>query len=144
MKTTVRVLPASRGEGRYFVRVDLPEKPLIPAQVEAVSQTTLSTELANGQDCVRTVEHLLAALAASGIDDSRIEIDGVEVPLMDGSAQIWVEAIAQAGITPSPISVISYQLPVISSSSPSPPSPLSPPSPHTLHPPVTFSLSNLS
>jgi UDP-3-O-[3-hydroxymyristoyl] N-acetylglucosamine deacetylase len=101
VETTVRVLPAKAGEGRYFVRVDLPDKPLIPAKVEAVNQTTLSTELGNGRGCVRTVEHLLAALAASGVDDARIEIDGAEVPLMDGSAQNWVEAIAQVGLTPS-------------------------------------------
>jgi UDP-3-O-[3-hydroxymyristoyl] N-acetylglucosamine deacetylase len=101
LTTQVRVLPANLGEGRYFVRVDLPDRPSIRATVEAVSQTTLSTELANGEAKVRTVEHLLAALAASGVDNARIEIDGSEVPLMDGSAKVWVEAIAQAGISPS-------------------------------------------
>ncbi len=99
--TRVRVLPANLGEGRYFVRVDLPGKPAIPAQVEAVSQTILSTELAIGEGRVRTVEHLLAALAASGVDNARIEIDGAEVPLMDGSAAEWVKAIAKVGITTS-------------------------------------------
>ena len=94
--TTVRVQPAAPGEGRYFVRVDLPLSPVIPARVEAVSQTTLSTELAVGEASVRTVEHLLAALAGMGVDDARIEIDGPEVPLLDGSAQIWVEALASA------------------------------------------------
>ncbi|MBD2537730.1 UDP-3-O-acyl-N-acetylglucosamine deacetylase [Coleofasciculus sp. FACHB-SPT36] len=97
--THVRVLPAAAGEGRYFVRVDLAGAPVIPARVEAVSQTTLSTELASsGEARVRTVEHLLAALAGSGVDNARIEIDGPEVPLLDGSALIWAEAIAQAGI----------------------------------------------
>ena len=99
--TRVRVLPANLGEGRYFVRVDLPGKPEIPARVEAVSQTILSTELASGEGRVRTVEHLLAALAASGVDNARIEIDGAEVPLMDGSAAEWIKAIAKVGITPS-------------------------------------------
>jgi len=47
---------------------------------------------------VRTVEHLLAALAGSGVDNARIEIDGAEVPLLDGSAQVWVEAIAKVGL----------------------------------------------
>jgi UDP-3-O-[3-hydroxymyristoyl] N-acetylglucosamine deacetylase len=46
------------------------------------------------------VEHLLAALACSGVDDARIEIDGPEVPLLDGSAKVWVEAIAQVGVVP--------------------------------------------
>jgi UDP-3-O-[3-hydroxymyristoyl] N-acetylglucosamine deacetylase len=96
--TTVRVLPANPEEGRYFVRVDLPEKPIIPAQIAAVAQTTLSTELGVGEAKVRTVEHLLASLAASGVDDARIEINGQEVPLLDGSAKNWCEAIAQAGI----------------------------------------------
>jgi UDP-3-O-[3-hydroxymyristoyl] N-acetylglucosamine deacetylase len=98
VNTTVRVMPGSSGEGRYFVRVDLPEKPKIPAQVDAVGQTTLSTELVAGEAKVRTVEHLLASLVASGIDDARIEINGEEVPLLDGSAKIWCNAIALAGI----------------------------------------------
>lgn len=98
--TVVRLLPGSLGEGRYFVRVDLPGAPRIPARFDAVATTTLSTELANGEAKVRTVEHLLAALAGMGVDHARIEIDGSEVPLLDGSAQCWVEAIARAGITP--------------------------------------------
>lgn len=93
----VRVLPDQAGGGRYFVRTDLPNAPPIPAQVEFVSQTTLSTELTNGNASVRTVEHLLAALAGMGIDNARIEIDGAEVPLLDGSAQDWANAIGQSG-----------------------------------------------
>lgn len=99
-KTTVKVLPAS-GQGRYFVRVDLPQMPVIPAQVSSVVQTTMSTELGQGSAKIRTVEHLLAALVGSGVDHARIEIDGPELPLLDGSAQIWTEAIAQAGIVDS-------------------------------------------
>lgn len=98
--TAVRVLPAPPGSGRYFARIDLPDAPTIPAAIDFVSQTTLSTELAAGTARVGTVEHLLAALAAMGIDNARIEIDGAEVPLLDGSAREWVEAIEQAGITP--------------------------------------------
>ena len=63
--THIRLLPAAAGEGRYFVRVDLSEQLIIPALVEAVSQTVLSTELGVGAASVRTVEHLLAALAGS-------------------------------------------------------------------------------
>lgn len=97
--TEVRVLPAAPGSGRHFVRVDLPDAPIVPAAIDSVSQTTLSTELAAGGVHVRTVEHLLAALAALGIDNARIEINGAEVPLLDGSAREWAEAIAQTGIT---------------------------------------------
>ncbi len=99
--TTVKVIPGEVGQGRYFVRTDLPDNPIIPANITTVSQTTLSTELAVGEAKIRTVEHLLAALSANGIDDARIEINGTEVPLLDGSAQLWVEAIAESGIQPS-------------------------------------------
>ena len=94
----VRVLPAPVGRGRYFVRVDKLGAPEVGAQIAAVRQTTLSTELADGEASVRTVEHLLAALAGMGITNARIEIDAPEIPLLDGSAKEWVEAIAQAGI----------------------------------------------
>jgi UDP-3-O-[3-hydroxymyristoyl] N-acetylglucosamine deacetylase len=67
-----------------------------------------------GEARVRTVEHLLAALAALGVDNARIEVDGPEVPLLDGSAREWAAAIAQAGVIPqtSPRPVWSVQQPV--------------------------------
>ena len=102
MSTCVRLLPAQPGQGRYFVRVDLPEQQVIPARVTAVEATVLSTQLGKEPVCVRTVEHLLAALAGMGVDNVRIEIDGPEVPLLDGSAQVWVEAIAQVGLVSQP------------------------------------------
>jgi UDP-3-O-[3-hydroxymyristoyl] N-acetylglucosamine deacetylase len=98
--STVRVMPALPGAGRFFVRVDLPDAPEIPAQIASLGQTTLSTELLVGTAKVRTVEHLLASLVAFGIDDARIEIDGEELPLLDGSGKNWCEAIALAGIQP--------------------------------------------
>ncbi len=96
--TRVRVLPSPPGSGRYFVRVDLPNVPIIPAQVAAVNHTLLSTQLGKGEVYIRTVEHLLAALAGMGVDNARIEIDGCEVPLLDGSAIIWAQSIAQVGL----------------------------------------------
>ena len=98
LTNTVRILPTEPGLGRYFVRVDLPDAPQIPAHVASVSQTTLSTELTANGASVRTVEHLLAALAALGIEDARIEIDGAELPLLDGSARVWVDSIVRANI----------------------------------------------
>jgi UDP-3-O-[3-hydroxymyristoyl] N-acetylglucosamine deacetylase len=92
--TRVRVLPGLPGEGRFFVRVDLPEQPIIRASLQAVTETVLSTQLGEGERGVRTVEHLLAALVAMGVDDARIEIDGPEVPVLDGSAGVWAEKIA--------------------------------------------------
>ncbi|MCT7948448.1 UDP-3-O-acyl-N-acetylglucosamine deacetylase [Ancylothrix sp. C2] len=97
--TRLKILP-SAGEGRYFVRTDLPGKPSIPALVEFVRSSTLSVELAKGDASVRTVEHLLAACVALGVESVRIEVDGPELPLLDGSAQPWVMAIASAGVVP--------------------------------------------
>ncbi len=97
-KVTVKVAPALGRQGRYFVRTDLGEGAVVPARIESVSQTLLSTELAAGEAKVRTVEHLLAALVAAGIDNARIEIDGPEAPLLDGSAQPWADAIAAVGV----------------------------------------------
>ncbi|HEY9826184.1 MAG TPA: UDP-3-O-acyl-N-acetylglucosamine deacetylase, partial [Stenomitos sp.] len=73
--------------------------PEIPAQIATLHQTVLSTELKADQATVRTVEHLLAALAALGIDNARIELDGPEVPLLDGSALPWTQAILDVGWT---------------------------------------------
>ena len=98
--TTVRIIPAAAGTGRYFVRVDLPAQPQIPAVIATVSQTTLSTELTANGASVRTVEHLLAALTALGIEDVRIEIDGAELPLLDGSAQVWVDNLIRSNLQP--------------------------------------------
>jgi UDP-3-O-[3-hydroxymyristoyl] N-acetylglucosamine deacetylase len=98
--TTVKIMPADPGVGRYFVRVDLPNAPHIPAYIANVSQTNLSTELTANGASVRTVEHLLAALAVLGVEDARIEIDGAELPLLDGSAQIWATNIIRTRIEP--------------------------------------------
>jgi UDP-3-O-[3-hydroxymyristoyl] N-acetylglucosamine deacetylase len=103
VNTQVRILPSEAGSGRYFVRVDLPDLPIIPAQVTAVSHTVLSTQLGEGEVSVRTVEHLLAALSGMGVDNARIEIDGPEVPLLDGSASVWTASIAQVGLVSQPV-----------------------------------------
>lgn len=98
LETTVRILSSAPGSGRYFVRTDLPNNPTIPARIDAVTETTLSTQLTCQGASVRTVEHLLAALEGMGVLDARIEINGAEVPLIDGSALPWVEAIDRSGL----------------------------------------------
>lgn len=98
IKSHVKVMPAPQDSGRYFVRVDLPDSPVIPTLISTVISTTLSTELGMKNVHIRTVEHLLAALVAMRVDNARIEIDGPEVPLLDGSAKVWVEAIASMGL----------------------------------------------
>ncbi len=95
--TQVQILPAGAGEGVYFVRTDLPNRPRIPASVTVVQQTMLSTELVTPEATVRTVEHLLAALWGMGITNARIEVNGGEIPLLDGSALEWVKAIQSSG-----------------------------------------------
>ncbi|TVQ57555.1 MAG: UDP-3-O-acyl-N-acetylglucosamine deacetylase [Spirulina sp. DLM2.Bin59] len=108
--TQVRLLPAPAEQGRYFVRMDLPGEPAIAATLAQLGETTLSTALRAGEATIRTVEHLLAAVATAGITALRIEVDGPEIPLLDGSAQDWVEAIATVGIqtlnTPGPTPLI--------------------------------------
>ncbi|MGB3790603.1 MAG: UDP-3-O-acyl-N-acetylglucosamine deacetylase [Phormidesmis sp.] len=93
-QTAVRLLPADLDAGRCFIRTDLADAVPILATVGNVVQTQLSTELGVDNATVRTVEHLLSALMALGIDNVRIEIDGPELPLLDGSAKEWVAAIA--------------------------------------------------
>lgn len=102
LQAQVQMLPATIDSGRTFIRVDLPGSPEIPAHIDAVGQTMLSTELAANNATVRTVEHLLAALVGMGVDNARIEIDGAEAPLLDGSAQEWTAAIAQVGVIAQP------------------------------------------
>jgi UDP-3-O-[3-hydroxymyristoyl] N-acetylglucosamine deacetylase len=80
------------------VRVDLPGEPEIKAHYASLQQAKLSTRLQNGAAQVQTVEHLLAALAGLGIDNCRIELDGPEVPILDGSSLPFVEAILRAGV----------------------------------------------
>lgn len=97
-EVTVTVKPLSANQGRYFVRTDLPEQPIIPATLTAVNGTQMSTQLGTDHASVRTVEHLLSALIGQGVDNVRIEINGSELPLLDGSAKTWVEKIREVGL----------------------------------------------
>jgi UDP-3-O-[3-hydroxymyristoyl] N-acetylglucosamine deacetylase len=108
------MLPAAAGQGRSFVRTDLPGQPVIPAHIQAVGQTTLSTELTAGEASVRTIEHLLASLWGLGIDNATIELNGPEIPLLDGSAQNWVEAIMAVGVETqsAPVAISHIEFPV--------------------------------
>ena len=100
--TTIRcrLLPAPVNNGKVFVRVDLAGHPQVKATLAATSPSQLSTLLRQGDAEVRTIEHLMAALAGCGVDNCRIELDGPEVPILDGSALPWVEAIEGAGLQP--------------------------------------------
>ncbi len=87
--------PAAPGTGRVFCAAG--QTPL-PASIDAVVDTTLATTLGNGRWSVSTVEHLLAAAYALEIDDLEVWVDGPELPILDGSAAPWVDALAQAGV----------------------------------------------
>ncbi|MFO1105232.1 MAG: UDP-3-O-acyl-N-acetylglucosamine deacetylase [Amaricoccus sp.] len=91
--------PATSG-GIRFRRVDIRDRDnVIPALYDHVVDTTLCTRLGNEAGAtVSTVEHLMAALAGTGITHALIDIDGPEVPIMDGSAQRFVQAILKAGL----------------------------------------------
>jgi UDP-3-O-[3-hydroxymyristoyl] N-acetylglucosamine deacetylase/3-hydroxyacyl-[acyl-carrier-protein] dehydratase len=90
-------LPASENHGIKFQRVDTPEKVVIPADISRVVSTNRGTAISSGEITVHTVEHALAALTGMGIDNVLIEIDGPEVPILDGSSKPFVQAIEEAG-----------------------------------------------
>jgi UDP-3-O-[3-hydroxymyristoyl] N-acetylglucosamine deacetylase/3-hydroxyacyl-[acyl-carrier-protein] dehydratase len=92
------IQPASPGEGIRFRRMDLEGQPTIPARVEHVTDRPRRTVLKQGSATVETIEHAMAAFAALGIDNATIELDGPEVPAMDGSASAFVDAIGAAGL----------------------------------------------
>ncbi|TYQ31029.1 UDP-3-O-acyl-N-acetylglucosamine deacetylase [Pseudanabaena sp. UWO310] len=93
-QVSVTVSPAPIDSGRYFIY----NGTKIPADTNVVSASQLSTELRHNGTGVRTVEHLLSALFGMGIHNACIELDRPELPILDGSAMPWVEAIAQVGV----------------------------------------------
>lgn len=96
-ETRVVLKPAAVGEGVSFVRTDLTDTPEIPVAVENMAQRERRSCLRVGPAEVFTCEHLLAALAAMRVDNVLIEIDGEEVPGMDGSAREFVAGLRNAG-----------------------------------------------
>ena len=96
-KISLTLKPAPTNSGISFIRTDIKAEP-IRASLENVFDTRLSTTLSNSHVKISTVEHLLSALAGMGIDNADIELDGPEVPIMDGSARPFVFMIQSAGI----------------------------------------------
>ena len=94
---SLRLLPAVANTGIVFVRTDL-ENREVPARVEWVAQQELAMSLKRDGAQVLTVEHLLAALYATGVDNVRVEINGPEVPVFDGSSRMFLHLIDEAGI----------------------------------------------
>lgn len=96
-KVTLRLVPAPVNSGLVFVRTDLNDKPVIPVRWDLVTDTVLATTLALNGAKVATVEHLLAAVSGLGVDNLRMEVDGPELPIMDGSAYPFAQRMIEAG-----------------------------------------------
>ena len=97
-KVLLTLRPAPVNTGIVFNRVDLPEPVSIPALSQYVGDTRMCTTLVKDGVCIHTVEHLLSALSGLGIDNAYIDVDGAELPIMDGSAGPFVFLIQSAGI----------------------------------------------
>jgi UDP-3-O-[3-hydroxymyristoyl] N-acetylglucosamine deacetylase len=110
--------PADSGHGIVFVRTDVGAE--IPAVAEEAARFDHATSLGRPGCEVGTVEHLLSALVGAGIHDLLVEVDGPELPILDGSALPWLEAIRQAGLARLPDAAPPF----------SPASPISVPAPH--------------
>lgn len=95
---SMRFVPAKEGTGIVFKRVDLPGNPIIPATVEYVCANARNTTLGLGDVRIHTVEHVLAAIRAYDIDNLCVEINGIEPPVGNGSSDIFLEMIENAGI----------------------------------------------
>ncbi|MDE6558380.1 MAG: UDP-3-O-acyl-N-acetylglucosamine deacetylase [Muribaculaceae bacterium] len=91
-------LPAPANSGIKFKRIDLEGEPEIPALAEKVVDTTRGPVIAQGDARVSTIEHAMAALYASGIDNCLIEVNGAEMPILDGSALPYIEGIEKVGV----------------------------------------------
>jgi UDP-3-O-[3-hydroxymyristoyl] N-acetylglucosamine deacetylase/3-hydroxyacyl-[acyl-carrier-protein] dehydratase len=96
--TIMTVQPASAGYGIKFQRTDLPGEPVMKADVDYVVDTSRGTTLEHNGAKVHTVEHILSALTGMGIDNAHIKLTAAEIPIADGSARMFVEAIEKVGV----------------------------------------------
>ena len=90
--------PANPGFGYQFQRTDLPNQPIIKADCDLVTDTSRGTTLQVGDAKISTVEHILAALVGLGIDNCLIQVNGPEIPIIDGSSAPFIEIIEKAGV----------------------------------------------
>lgn len=97
-QTGIVIKPAPENHGIRFRRVDLPGTQDIPALFKTVVDTSLATVLGKEGAIVSTIEHLMAAFSGLSIDNALVEIDGYEMPIMDGSAKEFAKGITNAGI----------------------------------------------
>ena len=98
LEITATFLPAPENSGYKIQRTDLPGEPIIDAVAENVVETSRGTVVANGEIRVSTIEHAMAALYCAEIDNCLIQVNGPELPILDGSALYYAEAIEQCGV----------------------------------------------
>ena len=109
LAVTMTLKPAESNSGIIFKRIDIKKNNIIIPNIFNVSNAAFCTTISNESGAsVSTIEHLMGALYGLGIDNALIEIDNQEVPILDGSAKLFVEAITQAGIKDSnaPIKIV--------------------------------------
>jgi UDP-3-O-[3-hydroxymyristoyl] N-acetylglucosamine deacetylase / 3-hydroxyacyl-[acyl-carrier-protein] dehydratase len=94
----MRLMPSHADFGFQFRRTDIPGKPLIKADCDAVVNTFRGTSISKNGATVSMIEHILAALVGTGIDNCLIEVNGQEIPIMDGSCGPFVHLIEKAGV----------------------------------------------
>jgi UDP-3-O-[3-hydroxymyristoyl] N-acetylglucosamine deacetylase/3-hydroxyacyl-[acyl-carrier-protein] dehydratase len=99
-KVSIKLHPAPVDHGIKFKRKDLQDEPTIDAKIENLKMVERATTIGEGSVRVHTVEHVLAALSAMGVDNAIVEMDANEPPIGDGSAQPYVDVIKRAGVTP--------------------------------------------
>jgi UDP-3-O-[3-hydroxymyristoyl] N-acetylglucosamine deacetylase len=97
-KVRVSLRPAQPDTGIVFRRTDLAQPTDLPARADLVGETRLCSCLVRGEAKVYTIEHLMSALSGLGVDNAYVDLDGPEVPIMDGSAAPFALLIQQAGI----------------------------------------------
>jgi len=102
--------PAKPGFGFHFQRTDLPDQPTIKADCDLVTDTSRGTTLENNGASVSTIEHVLAALVGMGVDNCLLEINGPEMPIMDGSSAPFVELIEKAGVLEQDVDKVWYSI----------------------------------
>jgi len=99
-RVSLKIQPAPANSGIKFKRKDLADEPTIDATIANVKTVERATTIGEGSMRVHTVEHVLAALSALGVDNAVIEMDANEPPIGDGSALMYVEAIRKSGVVP--------------------------------------------
>ena len=110
MTADLTLKPAIAGFGYQFQRIDLPGQPVIKADCDLVTDVSRGTTLESKGVKVSTVEHVLAALVGMGVDNCLIEMNGPEMPIMDGSSEPFVELIEEAGIVEQEAAKIWYTI----------------------------------